>query len=83
MQVKPFKIRRRYPGRDPASASRPSNFVQLFVGVHDVKRSVKHADELGARRINSPTILRGMTVLLHLQGMSFRVHRHAKEPRNA
>ncbi|HEY4838919.1 MAG TPA: VOC family protein [Candidatus Acidoferrales bacterium] len=63
----------------PAPPQAP-NFVQLFVGVDDVKAFVKKAEGLGAKQIIPPTILPEgdeMAVLLDPQGMSFAVWRRA------
>ena len=57
-----------------------SAFVQLFVGVDDVRGSVESAEKLGARVIIPPTTLPEgdqMAVLLDPQGMSFAVWRRA------
>jgi predicted enzyme related to lactoylglutathione lyase len=59
----------------PAPLQAP-NFVQLFVGVDDVKSSVKKAEALGAKQIIPPTVLPEgdeMAVLLDPQGLSFAV----------
>jgi predicted enzyme related to lactoylglutathione lyase len=61
----------------PAPPQAP-NFVQLFVGVDDVKAFVKKAEDLGAKQIIPPTILPEgdeMAVLLDPQGISFVVWR--------
>lgn len=65
----------------PAPPQSP-NFVQLFVGVEDVKASVEKAETLGARVLIPPTVLPEgdeMAVLLDPQGMSFAVWRRAKK----
>ncbi|HXM43882.1 MAG TPA: VOC family protein [Bryobacteraceae bacterium] len=59
----------------PAPPHAPS-FVQLFIGVADVKSSVAQAVELGAKVIIPPTVLpegEEMAVLHDPQGMSFAV----------
>ena len=65
----------------PAPPQAP-NFVQLFVGVDDVRVFVKKAEALGAKQIIPPTILPEgdeMAVLLDPHGMSFAVwHRAAR-----
>jgi hypothetical protein len=61
----------------PAPPEAP-NFVQLFIGVDDVKASVKKAEGLGAKMLIPPTVLPEgdeMAVLLDPQGMSFAVWR--------
>src|SRR5436190_16590392 len=61
----------------PAPPQAPA-FVQLFVGVEDVKASVTSAEKLGARIVIPPTTLPEgdeMAVLLDPQGMSFAVWR--------
>ena len=53
-------------------------FVQLFVGVEDVRASVASAERLGARVVIPPTVLPEgdeMAVLHDPQGMSFAVWR--------
>jgi hypothetical protein len=65
----------------PAPPQSP-NFVQLFMGVEDVKASVKKAEGLGAKLLIPPTVLPEgdeMAVLLDPQGMSFAVWRRAKK----
>lgn len=55
-------------------------FVQLFVGVEDVRGSVASAEKLGARTVIPPTTLPEgdeMAVMLDPQGMSFAVWRRA------
>jgi hypothetical protein len=64
----------------PAPPQAP-NFVQLFVGVDDVKAFVQKAEQLGAKQIIPPTVLPEgdeMAVLLDPQGMSFAIWRRAK-----
>ena len=64
----------------PAPPQSP-NFVQLYVGVDDVKTAAGKAEELGAKLIIPPTMLPEgdeMAVLLDPQGMSFAVWRAAK-----
>jgi uncharacterized protein len=64
----------------PAPPQAP-NFVQLFVGVDDVKESVKKAEGLGAKVLIPPTVLPEgdeMAVLLDPAQMSFAVMRRAK-----
>jgi len=63
----------------PAPPQSP-NFVQLFVGVDDVKMAANRAEELGAKLLIPPTTLPEgdeMAVLLDPQGMSFAVIRQA------
>ncbi len=66
----------------PAPPQAP-NFVQLFVGVDDVKSSVRQkAERLGAKQIIPQTVLPEgdeMAVLFDPQGMSFAVWRRAKK----
>jgi uncharacterized protein len=65
----------------PAPPQAP-NFVQLFVGVEDVKAFVKKAQDLGAQQIIPPTTLPEgdeMAVLLDPQGISFAVWRRPKK----
>jgi len=53
-----------------------SNFVQLFMAVDDVKKSVKRAEELGAKLLIPPTSLPDgseMAVMHDPQGMSFGI----------
>jgi len=62
----------------PAPPQAPA-FVQLFVGVDDVRTSVASAEKLGARVVIPPTTLPEgdeMAVMLDPQGMSFAVWRH-------
>jgi predicted enzyme related to lactoylglutathione lyase len=57
-----------------------TNFVQLFVGVEDVKAAVAHAASLGAKVVIPPTVLPegGEIAVLHdPQGMPFAVCRAA------
>jgi len=57
----------------PAPPQAPA-FVQLFVGVSDVKAAVEKAEQLGARLLIPPTTLPEgdeMAVLHDPQGMSF------------
>jgi uncharacterized protein len=64
----------------PAPPQSP-DFVQLFIGVDDVKASVKKAEDLGAKLIIPPTTLPEgdeMAVLHDPHGMSFAVWRQAK-----
>jgi predicted enzyme related to lactoylglutathione lyase len=64
----------------PAPPQSP-DFVQLFVGVDDVKSSVKKAEGLGATLLIPPTMLPEgdeMAVLHDPRGMSFAVWRTAK-----
>jgi uncharacterized protein len=64
----------------PAPAQSP-NFVQLFVGVDDVKNAATKAEELGARLLIPPTLLPEgdeMAVMLDPQGMSFALMRSAR-----
>jgi predicted enzyme related to lactoylglutathione lyase len=64
----------------PAPPQAP-NFVQLFVGVDDVKAAVQRAEQLGAKQIIPPTVLPDgseMAVLLDPQEMSFAVWRPVK-----
>jgi predicted enzyme related to lactoylglutathione lyase len=64
----------------PAPPQAP-NFVQLFMGVADVKAAVRKAEEMGAKTLIPPTMLPEgdeMAVLLDPQGMSFAVWRRAK-----
>ena len=61
----------------PAPPQAP-NFVQLFVGVSDVKASVEQAEGLGAKVLIPPTLLPEgdeMAVLHDPSGMSFAVWR--------
>jgi predicted enzyme related to lactoylglutathione lyase len=61
----------------PAPPQAP-NFVQLFVGVDDLKVEVQKAEGLGAKIIIPPTILPEgdeMAVMLDPQGMSFALWR--------
>jgi uncharacterized protein len=63
----------------PAPPQSP-NFVQLYVGVDDVKAAAGKAEELGARLLIPPTTLPEgdeMAVLLDPQGMSFVLMRTA------
>ena len=51
-----------------------TNFVQLFMAVDDVKKSVKRAEDLGAKLLIPPTNLPDgseMAVMHDPQGMSF------------
>jgi predicted enzyme related to lactoylglutathione lyase len=65
----------------PAPPQAP-NFVQVFIGVDDVKMFIQKAEKLGAQQIIPPTILPEgdeMAVLLDPQGMSFAIWRRAKK----
>lgn len=56
-----------------------NNFVQLFMAVDDVKKSVKRAEELGAKLLIPPTTLPDgseMAVMHDPQGMSFGIVKH-------
>ncbi len=63
----------------PAPAHSP-DFVQLFIGVQDIRATVKAAKGLGARVLIPPTVLPDgdeMAVLHDPHGMSFAVWRPA------
>jgi predicted enzyme related to lactoylglutathione lyase len=63
----------------PAPPQAPA-FVQLFVGVEDVKASVTSAEKLGVRTVIPPTTLPEgdeIAVMLDPQGMWFAVWRRA------
>src|SRR5579862_7183779 len=63
----------------PAPPQAP-NFVQLFIGVDDVKAHSKKAEELGARVLIPPTMLPEgdeMAVMQDPHGMSFAIYRKA------
>jgi predicted enzyme related to lactoylglutathione lyase len=64
----------------PAPPQSP-DFVQLFVGVDDVKALAQKAESLGAKLLIPPTTLPEgveMAVLHDPQGMSFAIWRQAK-----
>lgn len=65
----------------PAPPQAP-NFVQLFIGVGDVKASVAQAQSLGAKVLIPDTVLPDgdeMAVLLDPQGMSFAVWKSGRD----
>ncbi len=64
----------------PAPPQAP-DFVQLFIGVDDVKAKVAEAQKLGAKLLIPPTVLPEgdeMAVLVDPNGMSFAVWRQAR-----
>jgi predicted enzyme related to lactoylglutathione lyase len=64
----------------PAPPQAP-NFVQLFIGVENVKAHATKAEELGAKTLIPPTKLPEgdeMAVMLDPHGMSFGIYRNAR-----